>query len=206
MLSLEGILRLAEGRPKGPSPSFQTAHLFLAFLTIGTERTIGRQALAERSGLGDGAIRTVLKKLREGGYAEANASGSHLTRSGQKVYDDVMTRLSSMVHLEGTNLTMGSAQAALGVRNAGKAVRSGIEQRDSAIAVGAKGATTYVIKGGKFTVPGGSSDCEKDFPSSAWAVIRTKLKPESGDAVILCGAGTTKMATLGALAAALILL
>lgn len=206
MSSLEGIVRLAEGRPKGPSPSFQTAHLFLAFLTIGTERTIGRQALAERSGLGDGAIRTVLKKLREGGYADADASGCHLSRSGQKVYDDVMTRLSSVVDLEGTNLTMGSAQAALCVRNAGKAVGSGIEQRDSAIAVGAKGATTYVIKGGKFTVPGGPSDCEKDFPSSAWAAIRAKLEPKSGDAVILCGAATTTVATLGALAAALILL
>jgi hypothetical protein len=199
------MLRLAEGRPKGPSPTFQRAHIFLAFLTIGNDGTIGRQALADRSGLGDGAIRTVLKKLREGGYADANASGSHLTRDGQKVYAKLMTQLSTVAPLEDTNLTMGSAQAALCVRNAGKGVGSGIEQRDSAIGLGAKGATTYVIKGGKFTVPGGSSDCEKDFPSEAWEVIRAELKPQNGDAVILCGAETTTLATLGALAAVLTL-
>ncbi len=175
-------------------------------MTIGAEGRIGREALADRTGLGDGAIRTVFKKLRDVGYADASASGCYLTRSGQKVYYDLTTRIPPGVELEGTNLTMGSEQSALCVRNAGKSVASGIEQRDSAIGVGANGATTYVIKGGKFTVPGGSSDCEKDFPSGAWAVIRARLEPKNGDAVILCGATSGTVATLGALAAALILL
>ena len=57
-----------------------------------------------------------------------------------------------------------------------------------------------------FTIPGGSEDCEKDFPSGAWVALRTMLRPRHGDAVILCGSDREETARLGALAAALTLL
>jgi len=85
-------------------------------------------------------------------------------------------------------------------------VRSGIEQRDSAIRVGAQGATTYAIVRGKFAIPGGSPDCEEDFPGAVWSDLRTELSPREGDALILCGAATGTLAKLGALSAALTLL
>jgi Domain of unknown function (DUF4443) len=203
---LTGLLRLADRRSPGPSPSFEEAHLLLAFLTIGESGAIGRLALASRSGLGEGAVRTVLKKLREEGFVDSNASGSHLTAGGKRVYLSTLKRLSPMIEVEGSPLTMGRVQVSLAVRDGGRAVRSGIEQRDSAIRVGASGATTYLLKAGKFTVPGGSSDCEKDFPSRTWSVLRRGLRPRDGDSVILCGSESRTSAKLGALAAALTLL
>jgi len=199
-------LHLAAKTALGPSPSFEGAHILLAFRTIGETKLIGRKLLAVRSGLGEGAVRTVLKKLREGGYADANASGCYLTSGGRKVYAVLSKELSVLVPLEGSKLTVGSSQVALVVRGAGRKVRTGIEQRDSAIMVGASGATTYVLRRGKFTIPGGSSDCEKDFPGSAWGVLRRGLKPKGGDAMILCGAEDRTNAQLGALSAALTLL
>ncbi|HKT22119.1 MAG TPA: DUF4443 domain-containing protein, partial [Nitrososphaerales archaeon] len=92
------------------------------------------------------------------------------------------------------------------VRSAGGAVSSGIQQRDASIRTGADGATTYAYRGDKFTVPGGSSDCEKDFPSGTWSSLRGELKPRNGDAVIVCGAKDETSARLGALSAALTLL
>ena len=206
MQSLAGLLQIAERREKGPSPTFDKAHLMLAFLTIGESGTIGRQALAVRSGLGEGAVRTVLKKLRDDGYADANASGCHLTGTGKRVYRSVRDRLSSTALLEGSHLTVGFRQAALAVRGGAEEVRTGIEQRDSAIKVGASGATTYLMKSGRFTIPGGSSDCEKDFPSRAWTTLRKELRPGNGDAVILCGADTEVSARVGVVSAALTLL
>jgi hypothetical protein len=204
--TLADLLRRADRTARGPSPTFDRAHLLLAFTTIGGSGTIGRQALALRTGLGAGAIRTVLKKLRDDGYADANTTGCFLTSKGRRVYESTRRKISTTFIFRGSNLTVGNFQAALSATGAGKSVKSGIEQRDAAIRVGADGATTYVMKAGKFTIPGGSSDCERDFPSKAWSSLRMGLSPRNGDSVILCGAKDETTATLGALAAALTLL
>ncbi len=206
MQSLDELLQISERPVQGPSPSFEQAHLVLAFLTIGEAKVIGRQVLASRSGLGEGAIRTILKKLREEGYAEANASGCYLTPGGRQVYESVLRKLSPMAAVHGSKLTVGTSTIALAVSGRGRAVKRGIEQRDSAIRLGAEGATTFVYRSGKFTIPGGSSDCERDFPSKAWASLRSSLSPSDGDAVVLCGAQDEITARLGALSAALTLL
>lgn len=206
MHSLAGLLELAERHPQGPSLTFDRAHLLLAFTTIGDSGRIGRKALADSAGLGEGAIRTLLKKLREEGYVGADPSGCHLTREGKKVYESIGSRISKPIPLSDTKLTVGRTAVAIAVKGRGAAVRTGIEQRDSAIKIGASGATTYVMKAGKFTIPGGSSDCEKDFPSPVWAELWRELKPKDSDAVTLCGADSGVKAKLGALAAALTLL
>jgi hypothetical protein len=204
--AISGLLEIAEVRVQGPSPSFHRAHFLLAFLSIGANGAIGRGALAKEAGLGEGAIRTVLKRMRESGYARVDASGCHLTASGIGAYGTLRRELSDPLHLEGSRLTVGRAQTALAIRGAGRLVRKGLEQRDSAVREGAAGATTYVLKGGKFAIPGSSSDCEADFPSPAWGILRSKLKPREGDAVVVCGSPDETTSTLGALSAALTLI
>ncbi|MBI3840394.1 MAG: hypothetical protein HY297_00305 [Thaumarchaeota archaeon] len=206
MHSVAGLLSIADRRAPGPSPTFDRPHILLAFLTIGHSGKIGRQSLASQSGLGEGAIRTILKKLREEGYADASASGCHLTEGGKRVYASLSRKLSPMASLTGTKLTVGESQTALAVRGRASDVRSGIEQRDAAIKAGASGATTYTIQGGRFTIPGGSSNCERDFPTNPWSTLRKELSPSEGDAVVLCGSGDRMSAKVGALAAAISLL
>lgn len=206
MQTLSGLLQIAEKKERGPATTFESSHLLLAFVTIGSTGTIGRGALAIRSSLGEGAIRTILKKLREDEYVDANASGCFLTPAGRRVYESIWRKLSPMVTLQESGLGMGSIQVALAVRGGGKMVNFGIEQRDAAIRVGAAGVTTYVVKSGKFTIPGGSNDCENDYPDKAWTELRGKLSPKGGDAVILCGAHQDTLAKVGALSAALTLL
>jgi len=151
-------------------------------------------------------VRTVLKRLSEGGLAESDASGCHLTPTGREVRSSLAKKLSPIVTVEGGSLTVGAVQVAVAIRGGGDAVKTGIEQRDYAIAAGAAGATTFIMKGPCFTMPGGSEDCEQDFPSRAWERLRSQLRPHDGDAVILCGSNSEKSARLGALSAALNLL
>jgi len=204
--AIKSLLRLASKEAPGPAPTFTPSHLLLVFLTIGGSAYVGRQTLALRSGVGGGAIRTILGKLRGRGIVGAVRAGCFLTRSGRRLADSIETSLSLLESFPHSELSMGENQAALVLRGAGAKVHSGIEQRDSAIRIGASGTTTYVIRSGRFTIPGGSSDCEKDFPSRAWSVLKNELKPKSGDVVILCGAVTEVSARLGALAAAITLL
>jgi hypothetical protein len=206
MPTLEGLLRIRDRKPLGPFPSFDKAHLLLAFVIIGEQGKIGRHALAVSSGLGEGAVRTVIKRLRDEGYATANPAGCHLTTAGNRVYAELRRKISPVITVRGPELTIGAHQAAIDIRDGGKSVTNGIDQRDAAIKVGAAGATTYVIRAGKFTIPGGSDDCEHDFPGEAWKSLRNELGPKEGDSIVLCGAGTTTLAALGALAAAITLL
>ncbi len=206
MRELSALIGVASVGGRGPRPSFTQAHFLLAFLVIGTSGVIGRQALAREAGLGEGATRTVLKRLRDGGYVEVNASGAFLTKKGREALKLLRRSLLPLVALENSRLTVGSEQAAVGVRGGRSHLGNGIPQRDSAIMVGATGATTYAIRGPKFTVPGGSTDCEKDFPTGAWKMLRKQLAPRDGDTVIVCGAQDALRAKLGALSAALTLL
>ncbi len=206
MTSLSRLLEIAERPVQGPSPSFEKSHVLLAFMTIGESGTIGRQALAARSGLKEGPVRTVLKKLREDGYAKTSASGCYLTDEGRRVYESLRSRLSPFAPLEDSKLTFGTYQVGIMVRGGGRAVQSGLEQRDSVIRINALGATTFVIRDDKFAVPGGSADSEKEFPSKVWSTLRDRLGPKNGDAVVVCGAKDETTAKLGALSAALTLL
>jgi hypothetical protein len=206
MAGLSVLLKLVEKRELGPSPAFGREHTLLAFLTVGEADGIGRHALALRSGLGEGSIRTVLKKLRQAGYVKVDTVGCHLTEAGKKVHESILKKMVPPTTLQSSNLTVGRSQAAVLLRSAAGSVASGIEQRDSAVRMGAAGATTYTMEGGKFTIPGGSTDCERDFPDEVWPTLRAALEPKNDDVVIVCGAHEDKKAKLGALSAALTLL
>ena len=146
-----------------------------------------------------------MRKLKEAGYLKVTASGCLLTKPGRQLYDKMKERMSDMVSVEHSPLTVGSKQTAIEFRGGASMVRTGIEQRDSAIKIGALGATTYVIRESKFTVPGGSSDCEKDFPSPTWRKLRREFSPRDGDALVLSGSEDSIKSQLGAIAAALTL-
>lgn len=203
---LTEVLRLAERREPGPSPGFRREHVLLAFFILGASKSIGRQALAAGSGVGEGSMRTILKKLRQAGLVKVDPAGIRLTAAGTKAYQAVLKRMTPPVSLRGSALTVGRWQAGILARSSGGSVSSGIQQRDASIKSGAEGATTYAFEGDKFTVPGGSSDCERDFPSETWRVLRSELAPRNGDAIVVCGARDETASKLGALSAALTLL
>jgi Domain of unknown function (DUF4443) len=203
--SVSALLRQEPQRRQGPTPSFDRAHLLLAFVSIGESDRIGRHALALKAGLGEGSIRTVLKRLKDEGFADSDASGCHLTPGGTRAYESLRMSISKLVEIEDPGLSIGAAHVAVKVTGAEGAVRGGIEQRDAAILSGASGALTYVIRRGRFAVPGGSSDCEKEFPGSVWDEVRGSLGPLNGDAVIVCGGKDEVSAKVGAISAALTL-
>lgn len=206
MKGLSGLLKLVEKREQGPSPGFTREHTLLAFMSLDASKPTGRQALASESGLGEGSMRTILKKFRQAGLVDIDQSGVRLTVGGVRAHAAISKKLSIPVVLQGSSLTVGDCQACIVVRSSGGSISSGIQQRDASIRQGADGATSYSYRGDRFTLPGGSSDCEKDFPSETWTKIRSELRPSDGDAVIVCGARDETTARLGALSAALTLL
>ncbi len=206
MSAFQALSGLEGAKAPGPTPTYSSAHVLMALLTVGDMEAIGRHALAGRTGLGEGAVRTVVKRLREEGYILVDAEGCKLTPKGKAAYAEFRAAIPGSLELGETSLTMGRSQEAVLVRGKAALVRNGIEQRDSAIKSGATGATTYVIKGSRFQVPGSSSDCEKDFPGPGWRLIRNRFALKDGDVVIVCGSEGALQSRIGALSAALTLL
>lgn len=206
MGGISELVKLAGGRVQGPSPGFDVEHVFLAFLTLGASRAMGRQKLAAAAGTGEGSMRTILRKLKDAGYVDADPVGISLTAPGKKAYAALLETLTPPLALGRTTLTLGKAQAAVLARSSAGALTSGIAQRDASVKAGAEGTTSYLYRANRFAIPGGSTDCEKDFPSGAWQTLREAMHPRNGDAVVVCGASDETTAKLGALAAALTLL
>ncbi len=203
---MAGLLKVAAEREPGPPSTYTHAHLLLSLLTIGDSVRVGRQKLAREVGLGEGAIRTLLKKFKKEGLVQTSKLGCSLTKRGEEFYKQIRARIPKLILLHSTKLTVGKEQTAVMVRGVAEKVSTGIEQRDAVIKAGASGATTYVIKASKFQIPKDSTDCEKDFPSDSWGRIRDELKPSNGDVVIVCGSSDSLTSTVGALSAALTLL
>lgn len=204
--TVTALLRIGSPRAPGPAPTYTKPHILVVLIIIGDNGAIGRTGLAREAGLGEGAVRTVLKHLKAEGYVTIKPTGCELTGKGKGAYSELKKRMPEVVRLSKTSLTVGEDQVAVLVKLKSDAFKSGIEQRDAAIKAGAAGATTYVIKNSKFQVPGSSSDCERDFPSDAWPKLREKLRPENGDIVIVCGSKDEHTSFIGAVSAALTLL
>ena len=66
----------------------------------------------------------------------------------------------------------------------GFALKSGIEQRDAAIRIGAIGATSLLYTHNRFVMPGTSDDPLTKEPNTARLLLE-KLKPEEGDAIVI---------------------
>lgn len=192
--SLEEVAR--EKAP-GPSPAFSVFHV-LRVIELLSEKPIGRGVLAEKLDVGEGMMRTIIRRLKNAELITISRAGCSLTERGINLWNEYQShiRASSVGKSE---LTSASHNFVALIRNRGHKLRSGMEQRDAAIVTGAREATTMVFKGGHLTIPSVSDSVSRDFPKAAKQVM-TLLAPEENDVVVIVGADEVEKAQYGALA------
>ncbi len=185
----------------GKAPYFIEAHIVKALMII-SRKPVGRVSLAKALGLGEGSIRTLVKHLEKAGLIETSREGIVLTRSGQEFVSTVKSKISEIIEVPKSALTVGAFNVAALVRGAADSVKAGLEQRDAAIKVGAQGATTLTFSHGRLSMPSTNEDVFKKLPRIRHAII-SGLKPEEDDIVVIGSAGDKLTAEFGAIAAAL---
>ena len=203
-MALESLRQVLAADYKGPRAVFTEVDVLKALVAIGRSGSVGRGKLGTLTGLGQGEVRTLIKRLKDNQLITIEADGCRLSKKGAKEYAKLSALLLWSGPVKAKTLELGEKCWAVMVAGAGKAVRYGIEQRDAAIKAGADGAFTSVFRSGKFTVPGEGANCERDGVSEPWTTLRG-ASPKEGDVVVVTGSADGANAENGALAAFLTL-
>ncbi|MDA4135694.1 MAG: hypothetical protein OK449_01675 [Thaumarchaeota archaeon] len=201
---LRSLREVLDSDYRGPRAVFTQVDVLKALVAIGKSGKVGRGRLGTLTGLGQGEVRTLIKRLKDNQLIVIEVDGCRLSKKGEKEYAKISSLLLWSGPVNAKPLELGERCWAVLVAGVDKGVRYGIEQRDAAIKAGADGAFTSVFKSGRFTVPGEGADCEKDGPSEPWVSLR-KVGPHEGDVVVVTGSSKEADAENGALAAVLTL-
>jgi hypothetical protein len=202
---VEALREVLDSEYRGPRAVFTQVHVLKALLAIGSSAGVGRGRLGTLTGLGQGEVRTLIKRLKDNELIVIGSDGCRLSKKGEKEYSKISSLLVWSGPVEARGLHLGTKCWAALVRGAAAHVRYGIEQRDAAIKAGADGAFTSIFEAGRFIIPGEGTDCEEKGHTEPWITVRS-AGPRHGDAVVVTGSATEADSENGALAAVLSLL
>lgn len=139
--------------------SFDVVHVFAALQMIGKDNNrTSRNALCSGLSLGEGTVKTLVKHLKMQGLIETSNRGTKLTVKGKSICEGLLSAIPAEISLPKCSVALSRFNYAVLVREFGFAVGLGIEQRDAAIKMGAKGATTLLFKDNKFVMPTNRDD------------------------------------------------
>jgi predicted transcriptional regulator len=192
---------LLEEKAPGPYLSLSIFHLIKTLELIAKEGPIGRGKLSEELKTGEGAVRTLIERLKKAGLITVSKKGCFLAEIGETIWSKMQLLFPQKVKIEPNELTLAKCNVAIRVRGCGDKVRSGLEQRDAALLAGAKGAVTFLLRGQKLVLPTISEDVAKEFPD-AYKKITKGLLLEENDALVIGSADAWDKAEYGAIAAA----
>lgn len=193
------IQQLAGKKAPGPSTSFTVFHVFYA-LQLLSQKPIGRTKLAELLGVGDGAIRTIISRLREADLIEISKAGCELTEKGRDIWGQFEEAFPKEIDFGKSELNPNEYNYAFLVRNCGEKVGSGINQRDAAIIAGAHKAFVMVYHNGHLRIESVIEDMEKQYPKTTRQMLE-QLQPKENDAIVVASAESPLRAKRGAFAA-----
>jgi predicted transcriptional regulator len=193
------IQEIAGKKAPGPSTTFTVFHVFYA-LELLAQKPLGRNKLAEKLNVGDGAVRTIISRLRDAGLIETSKEGCNLTKKGLEIWRQFEEIFPKRMEIPRSELSESEFNFAFLVKNSGQKVKSGIDQRDAAIIAGARKALVIVSRNGHLHIESVSDSIEKDYPKAASLILK-ELVPQDNDVIIIAGADSALKAKRGAFAA-----
>ena len=204
-MRLSELLNLAVNPPyPGPRPGFTEVHVLMAIEAIRDYGPVGRGRLARIVGLGGGSIKTLIDRLRAMDIVYISQRGCMLSRFGEAVGGVLRELMPVKLELDPMPIFIGKRGYGILVRGFADKVKSGIEQRDAAIKVGAFGATTVVCRDGELFLPP-SFSLSSGYPNVDRILVGL-FNPVDGDVIVIGGADDHLTARYGAFAAALTLI
>jgi hypothetical protein len=182
--------------------SFDLVHVFKTMQLMKDGQRISRSILVRELGLGEGSVKTLVKHMKMSGLVENSKGGMWLTDKGKTVYTKLHLVIPNEMDISKCSIALGKFNHAVLVKNLAYGIKSGIEQRDTAIKSGAVGATTLIFRNGGLLMPSTREDLlRKD--QKLHSLIMKRLQPEDNDVIIIGSSEDKKTAEMAAKSAAL---
>ncbi len=182
--------------------TFDLVHVFKIMQLISDNGKISRSLLVKELGLGEGSVKTLVKHMKMNGMIETSNAGMWLTNKGKSLYSKLHLVMPYEMDIPRCDIALGKFNHAVLVKNMAANIRSGIEQRDAAIKIGATGATTLIFKDSKFLMPGTGQDFLRKDPNVRSLMLK-RFVPDDKDVIIIGSADNKKIAEIAAKSAAL---
>lgn len=199
---------LADLRYLNAPQSFQAHHVVVSFLLIGSLQPVGRYDLCAQLTLGEGSVRSLMKRLSEGGYIAAEGKqGQRLTNKGRSLFDSITRDIPMGLFLNLNEVILHEFAYANVVRNKSGEVKDGIRQRDEAMVQGGfgrAGATTLVMRDGLLVMPPEDTNL-LTMSEKETLLITESLRPTNDDVIIIGSAVEQNLAREVSMAAAMTL-
>jgi predicted transcriptional regulator len=164
--------------------TFDSVHVFKVLQLIENKGHVSRNLLCRELSLGEGSVKTLVKHLKTQGVIETTKAGTRITSKGKKLSSQFFSAIPAEMSLSKCSVALGKFNYAVLLKQYGFALKSGIEQRDAAIRMGAIGASSLLFSHNSFLMPGTDYDPLIKEPNTARLLLE-KLKPENGDAIII---------------------
>jgi predicted transcriptional regulator len=204
----EEFIRLSEAADGRVAPAFKPHHAAVGLIMIAREQPLGRYELCEKMSIGEGSVRTLLKRLTEADYIEPEGKqGQRLTTNGKRLFDEVSRDVPIGLMLDIPRLVMYEHAYANLVRNKAAKVTDGVRQRDEAIiqgGYGKAGATTLVQRNIRLVMPPDDFHILVAYEPETLLIIES-LRPENNDVVVIGSADDPNLAREVSMAAVMTL-
>ncbi|NJE25813.1 DUF4443 domain-containing protein [Thermococcus sp. MV5] len=181
---------------RGAYPEFKMEDILITLFLVKTPK--GRKQISEELSLGEGTVRTLLKKLTASGLIKSQQKGHFLSEKGINVVNDISNLFSEPVEIESIE---GFPACALIVRNPPEF--KSIELRDEAIRFFAKGAMILLCSEGEAIFPEDERPLKDALPEIDREVKKLPLK--DGDLIVITWAESRTNAIRSAIHVAVVL-
>ena len=202
------FISLSEPADGRVAPAFKPYHAAVALILIGREQPLGRYDLCEKMSIGEGSVRTLLKRLSEADLIEAEGKqGQRLTSKGKVLFDRVLRDVPMGLTLDVRRLVMYEYAFANLVKGQSEMITDGVRQRDEAIIQGGydkAGASTLIQKSGSLVMPPDDFHILTSYEEETLLVMES-LRPDDGDVIVIGSADDENLAREVAMAAVMTL-
>jgi hypothetical protein len=204
---IKALFKVAGKYAPSRNISFDVAHIFKALQLIEKRGHASRELLSRELALGEGVIKTLIKYLKMQNMIYTANSGTKMTEKGRSIFSHISSSITAETNIPKCSVALGKFNYAVLLKQFNFAIKSGIEQRDAAIKMGAKGATTLLYKDRGFVMPSsdGTFNLLQKEPEICKLLINRLQPIEEGDVIIIGSDDITKRsAELAAKSAALL--
>jgi hypothetical protein len=203
---IKALFKVAGKYARSRNISFDIVHIFKTLQLVDERGHVSRGLLSKELALGGGVVKTLIRHLKMQDMIHTTKSGTKMTDKGKSIYSHLCVSIPAELNVPKCSVEVGKFNYAVLLKKYNFAIKTGIEQRDAAIKMGAKGATTLLYEGRRFVMPA-MKEASDPFHTEPeiYELLVNRLRPTDGDAIIIGSDDVSKRsAELAAKTAALL--